>query len=235
VILHVAGPDEVEVQCNVPELGQGRDEALRNALVASTGLPAEAFTIAWADSARIGPGASMGAPVDAAARAAGRELARAGGALAEIVGLRFSGEDGLGGPPNLAATVVTLGDDGQAVGVLTAVLHGDAQDPRLVANLAEGGAHMGLGVAVSEEVVTTEGLADGRFRVLGVLKPKGCPPFSALAVNAGGASRAIAEVVVNAVPAAVGVAVAAAEGGLRARLPMKDCGVARGLGVKPPK
>lgn len=235
VSLRVASADEVEVSCNVPELGQGRDEVLLRELVAATGLDGSVFTIAWGDSAWVGPGALAQSPVDRAAYAAGRALAEAGGPLAELVGRRFVGVDEERAPANYAASLVVLGETGAVESVLTAVGAGAGQDPRLVANLAEGAAHMGLGVAVSEEVDVKEGLPEGRFRFLGVLKPKGCAGFEGLAVTLGDAPRDISEVAVTTPPAATLNAVAAFEGKARTALPMKDSAAAKALGVKPPK
>ncbi|MFN7147523.1 MAG: hypothetical protein ACK4YP_27395, partial [Myxococcota bacterium] len=57
VVLTVTGPDAIEVQCNVPELGQGRDEGLVAALVAATGLPASTFEVACPRRPSRWPGA----------------------------------------------------------------------------------------------------------------------------------------------------------------------------------
>jgi xanthine dehydrogenase molybdenum-binding subunit len=235
VVLTVAGPDSVEVQCNVPELGQGRDEALLAALVAVTGLPGDVFEIAWADSSVVGDGAPATSPVGDAARCAGALLALAGGSLADRVGERFVGEDPERAAPGWAANLAVLDATGAVRTVWTSVAMGAAQPPRLVANLAEGASHMGVGVALSEEIVETNGLPDGRLRLLGVLKPKGSPALVAVPVAREGGPREIAEVAILGVPGAIANAVAAGDGARRSALPMKDSLAARAVGVRPPR
>lgn len=235
VVLTVTGPDEVEVMCNVPELGQGRDEVLARELCRVTGLPGSAFTIVWADSAVVGTGAAATTPVEEAAAAAGQLLVEAGGALAGLVGRRFVGVASERAPGNVAVSVATLGEAGEVTSVVTATGYGERQDPRLVANLVEGASHMGLGVALSEEVEVRDDLPEGRFRFLGVLKPKGCARFEAVPVAMGGRARELSEAAMMSVPAAIAVAVATAEGRARAHLPMKDTAAARAVGVRPPK
>ncbi|MDP2309304.1 MAG: molybdopterin-dependent oxidoreductase [Pseudomonadota bacterium] len=235
VVLSVTGPGAVEVACNVPELGQGRDETLLAALVASTGLAADVFEFVWADSDVVGAGALASAPVDGAARRAGEALAAGGGPLRGRMGRRYVGEDLDRGLPGWAASLVKLDAEGALQGVWIASAVGEGQDPRLAARLAEGAAHMGVGVALSEAVDEVGGLPEGRFRMLGILRPKGSPPLHALAVSVGAGHREIAEVVVMAVPAAVANAVASAESSARTALPMKDSAAARGVGVRLPR
>jgi CO/xanthine dehydrogenase Mo-binding subunit len=235
VVLTVTGPDAVEVACNVPELGQGRDETLLAALVGATGLPPDVFEFVWGDSAEVGPGALGSAPVNVAARRAGEALVAAGGALSVHVGARFVGEDLDRGAPGWAASLVKLDGEGAIAGVWLVAASGEGQDPHLVARLAEGAAHMGVGVALSESVPEVEGLPEGRFRMLGLLKPKGSPALHARAVPVGGGHRDVAEAVMLAVPAAVASAVASAEGAVRTARPMKASAAARGVGVRLPR
>lgn len=233
VTLTVTGPDEVEIQCNVPELGQGRDEVLRGTLVALTGLPASSFVCAWADSAVVGAGAA--GPVDGAARAAGEALMAGGGTLAERVGQRYTGTAAERAPAGVSASVAWLGPAGEVVEVHTVAVAGRDQDPRLVAELAEGAAHMGVGIALSEEVETKEGFGEGRLRYLGVLKSKVSPRLVGRAVGEGADARDISEAAVISPVGAVAGAVLAGDGVLRAAFPMKDSAAARGAGVRPPR
>lgn len=233
VVLRVVAPDEVEVQCNVPELGQGRDEALVRALTITTGLPPEVFTVAWGDAEVVGRG--VVAPVEAAAAAAGHALAEGGGGLRERVGMCVVAEAPTAGPDGWAAAVVQVDAQGAVTRVATACATGTDQDPSVARNLAEGAAHMGVGVALSEEVETPDGVPEGRFRYLGVLKPKVSPPLDATAVVLGGGAREVSDAVFAATAAAVGNAVAAFEGSARRALPMKDSAAARAVGVRPPR
>ncbi len=236
VVLTVTGPDSVEVACNVPDLGQGRDETLLASLVASTGLAPEVFEFVWADSEVVGAGALASAPVDIAGRRAGAALAAGGGRLADRVGETCVGEDLDRGAPGWAASLVKLDGEGAIRGIWIAAALGEGQDPRLASRLAEGAAHMGVGVALSESVDEVGGLPEGRFRMLGFLKPKGSPALHAVPVGVGAGHREVAEVVVMAVPAALANAVAAgSEGAPRSALPMKDSAAARGVGVRLPR
>jgi len=232
VVLTVAGPDAVEVQCNVPELGQGRDETLAGALVAATGLSPRVFECAWGESDVVGPCALASAPVGEAARRAGVALAAAGGPLAGSLGLRFVGEDPDRAAPGWAAHVVERDASGAIRAVVTAVAVGDGQEPRLAARLAEGAAHMGLGVALAEEVEEKEGLPEVRFRMLGVLKPRGNPAFQVIPVAVGGGAREVSEAAILGVPGAVAGALDPA-GGQLARLPMRDTPAAKAVGARP--
>jgi len=234
VRLRVAGPDEVEVSCNVPELGQGRDETLLAALTEVTGLPAEVFSFAWADSASVGPAAPASAPVAQAARLAGHALAEAGGALADRVGDVYVGEDTARAPANVAASLAVPGPNGEVARVHTVVGAGAGQDARLVANLAEGAAHMAMGVALSEEIETKAGLGEGRLRYLGVLKAKLTPDLVGEALVLGGPERDLSEVALGAAAGAV-AGLVGADGVERDALPLKDSAAARAAGVRPPR
>jgi xanthine dehydrogenase molybdenum-binding subunit len=228
VVLTVAGPDEVEVQCSVPDLGQGRDQVLVEVLAATTGLDPGVFTVAWGRSGVVGSAAPPGAPVAEAARAAGEALRAHGGALGSMIGASFVGE----GPPAgqaWAAVRARLDEGGRLAGIEARAACGAVQDAVAVAGLAEGTAHMGLGVALSEEVPAGE----GRFRMLGVVKPRACPPLVGVPVVLGQGERDGAEVGVAAAAAAVAGAVGAARGALATPLPVKDSAAAAGVGVRP--
>jgi xanthine dehydrogenase molybdenum-binding subunit len=230
VVLTVTGPDAVEVQCNVPDLGQGRDETLLRALTDVTGLPASVFEVVWGESEVVGTGAPASAPVGEAARRAAAAMVAAGGALAGLVGQRFVGEDRERGPAGLAAVLAEL-EEGGATRRLTVAVGAGAQDPALAARLAEGAAHMGMGVALTEEVAHQDGIPDGRFRVLGVMKARVSPPIAAEIVPLDGGPREVAEAVILGVPGALAGAIDPT--GARRQLPMKDSSTARAAGARP--
>lgn len=232
VHLEVASASEVLVQCNVPELGQGRDEALVTTLSTTTGLPASAFTVEWGDSRIVGPAAL--APVEGAAAAAGALLATGGGSLAERVGLRIVGESPAAAPDGWSAQVVVLDGEGAVREVHVAALVGE-QAGGVARGLAEGAAHMGAGVALSEQVESFDGLPEFRFRMLGVLKPKVSPRIRSLVVGGTGPARDVSEAAVCATPAAIANAVSRAEGAARRSLPMKDSAAAKAAGVRQPR
>ncbi|MFZ5480061.1 MAG: molybdopterin cofactor-binding domain-containing protein [Myxococcota bacterium] len=235
VVLTVTGADAVEVQCNVPELGQGRDETLLRVLRAATGLGGDVFDFAWADGGVAGPGAPAQTPVEGAAFLAGRALAAAGGPLAGHVGRRFVGDDLARAAAGWSAQVAELDAAGALRTLHVAFATGPGQDPRLARNLAEGAAHMGAGVALAEEVAVADGAPETRFRMLGVLKAKASPAVRARAVPLPGGPRDVSEVAVMPTAGAIAAAVQAFDGVERTRLPMKETPAARAAGVRPPK
>jgi len=232
VVLDVVSADEVEVLCNVPELGHGRDAALVRVLAQATGLDPAAFTVAWGDPSATGDDAW--GPVEAAANRAGDALNALGGPLREHVGTRVHGKAPLA-PVGSAAVVVRLGAEGEVTAIHVAVPCGPEQDPLDVRRVAEGAAHMGLGVALSEEVAAVSGpngeLPETRFRMLGLLKSKVSPKIVGHVVVGGPAVDA-ADAALAATAAAVANAVSAFEGSGRASLPMKDSAAAKGVGVR---
>lgn len=232
VALEVASGAEVEVRCNVPELGQGRDAALVRIIARETGLAPGVFTVAWGDPDATGDDAW--GPVEGAAARAAEGLAALGGSLGEHVGVTIVGGADPA-PPGTAAVVVLLGAEGQVTEVHVAVPCGDDQDPLDVRRVAEGAAHMGVGAALSEEVATVTGevgpMPETRFRMLGVLKSKVSPRIVGHVV-VGGPPVDSADAAFSATAAAVANAVSAFEGSGRASLPMKDSAAARAVGVR---
>jgi CO/xanthine dehydrogenase Mo-binding subunit len=231
VVLTVASPSEIEVRCNVPELGQGRDETVLRVLRQITGLDAEVFTFPWGD-ASVGAAALAQAPVERAGRAAAEALMAEGGALEGLVGRVFVGEDPDRAAPGWSAQVAVLDEAGAVRDLHVAVAIGEEQDARLAARLAEGASHMGAGVALSEEVEVRDGLPETRLRMLGVLKPKGSPRIHAIPVAIPGGPRDVSEVAVVPTAGAIANAVSAFEGSDRVALPMRDSAAAKHAGAR---
>lgn len=229
VIAQIASGSEITLHCNVAELGQGRDAALVRIVALSSGLDPAVFTVPWGDPDVTGPDAW--GPVEAAARRCGAALRAVGGPLGDHVGERIVGE---AAPAEVgtAAAVVRLGPEGELVAVYIAVPCGEDQDPLDVRRVAEGSAHMGVGVALSEEVATMPGgLPETRFRMLGVLKSKLSPKILAKVV-VGGPPVDSADAAMAATVAAIVNAVAAFEGSARSSVPMKDSAAAKSVGVR---
>lgn len=226
VVLVVNGPAEVEVFCNVPEWGQGRDNALLAALTESTGLPAAAFEIGWGDSRQLT--ARGGGPVRDAALAAGAALMQAGGPEAQV-GQRFEGRSGPAAP-GLAGAAVQLAADGtiRRVDVLAVI---GAEETAAARSVAEGAAAMGVGLALAEEVTRSEAGEEVRFRYLGTLKAKATPTIRGSLLSGPGGDRDVAEACTAAVAAAVQCAVVAFDQRER-NVPMKDSPAAGGVGIR---
>lgn len=224
VVLRVVSAEEVEVQCNVPDFGTGRDAALISALTRVTGLPSEVFAIAWASSDVVGTGGE--GPVEQAAERAGLALRAAGGALARRVGRRFVGVSDPA-PSGWAAARVALTAEGvvDEIEVMVAVGAQEAEDARRV---AEGAAHMGLGIALSEEVTAVDGVPESRFRFLGLIREKLTPAIRVRTVAVGGPARDVADATVAAVVSAIVRAVSPEV----VALPLKTSPAARGVGVR---
>lgn len=234
VCVTVTSGSEIEVMCNVPELGQGRDAALVRILARESGLPVDVYTVVWGDPDATGDDAW--GPVEAAAVQAGQALRRVGGRLEDAVGVTVVGESEEA-PAGTAGVVVRLAEGGAIADIHVAVLCGVDQDPLDVRRVAEGAAHMGVGVALSEEVADVESehgpMPETRFRMLGVLKSKVSPKIFARVVLSGtGEAWDCADAVVAATAAAVASAVSALEGAARSQLPMKDSAAARGVGIR---
>ncbi len=234
VCLTVTSGSEIEVMCNVAELGQGRDAALVRILARESGLPPDVYTVVWGDPDVTGDDAW--GPVEAAAVLAAQALRQVGGRLEDAVGVTVVGEADEA-TVGTAAAVVRLAEGGAIADVHVAVLCGVDQDPLDARRVAEGAAHMGVGVALSEEVADVESaqgpMPETRFRMLGVLKSKVSPKIHARVVPFGaGEAWDCADAVVAATAAAVASAVSAFEGAARSRLPMKDSAAARGVGIR---
>jgi aerobic-type carbon monoxide dehydrogenase small subunit (CoxS/CutS family) len=206
VVIDVDG-EHVQVQCNVPELGQGRDERLVRVLAEAMGRAPDTFTVEWARSEDVGAGAW--GPVEVAARLAAEACTGDG---------RFVGVDPSRRGEGWAGCVATVVDG--AVPRLTVAFTGDA----LGARVAEGAAHMAFGVALSEQVPTADGVPDGRFRVLGLLKARVSPEIVAIEVDGG--EHEVGEAVAMATIAAVAGAVGEGD------LPMRTSAAARAVGVR---
>lgn len=228
VVLHILSASEIEVFCNVPELGQGRDATLLKTLMESTGLPASVFVFPFGEAERVGPAAAAAAPVDGAARRAGEALAQAGGPLSARIGQVFEGEDGARAPMGVVAALAVL-VEGQLKKIYLAAACGAQQDQDLLKNLCEGAALMGTGLALSEEVVWN-GLPETRLRMLGMIKPKNAPEIIVLPVILPGGTRDAVDVAVAASTAAVANSLAAGP-----HLPLRDTAAAKAIGARPSK
>src|SRR5207249_10606459 len=80
--------------------------------------------------------------------------------------------------------VVILGDDGRIERVVAAHDVGRAINPRLCAEQMEGGVHMGLGYALSENFTSTGGRPDSLLlRDLGIVSAKDMPKVDVILIE----------------------------------------------------
>jgi len=133
------------------------------------------------------------------------------------------------------ASVVTLDATGKVLAAESLGAAGPDAAPTLALGQLEGGLMWGLGAALVEELLCTDGLPDVRIRNMGLLKAPLTPPLSGVLVPKAGGPRALGEVASLAVAPAVAAALAQVEGKARTSLPMRDNEAAWGVGAKRPR
>jgi xanthine dehydrogenase molybdenum-binding subunit len=132
-----------------------------------------------------------------------------------------------------ATQVVILDDDGRLERVVAAHDVGRAINPVLCAGQIEGGVHMGLGYALSEDFPCTNGVPDSLLiRDLGILKAKDTPEIEVILVEVpddvgGYGSKGVGEIGLVPTAGAVAAALHSFDGKRRFELPMIDAPAAR--------
>ena len=132
-----------------------------------------------------------------------------------------------------ATQVVILDDDGRLAKVIAAHDVGRAINPMLVEGQIEGGVHMGLGQALSEEFVVDGGVpVTETLKSLHIVPPTGMPPVECILVEEPQpegpfGAKGVGEASMVPTAAAVAGALHAFDGVRRSRLPMKDSPAAR--------
>ena len=99
---------------------------------------------------------------------------------------------------------------------------------------------MGIGYALSEELVIEDGVPDTKFRNLGIIKAKDCPKITTVLVehpDIGGpwGAKGIGEIGLVPTAPAIGAAMHSHDGIWRTKLPMKDTPAGKGVGARIPK
>jgi xanthine dehydrogenase molybdenum-binding subunit len=230
------------------EMGQGVHTVLRQIVCEELGLQPEQVRVLVDTERELETGqttASRGtflggnAVIDAA-----RKL-KAAGPLEQLVGQEFAGEyrvdwttaSDADEPVTHAAyawatQVVLLDDDGRVEKVIAAHDVGTAIQPLLVEGQIEGGVHMSLGQALSEEYVL-EGCVPQTetLKSLHVIPPPGMPPVECILVEEPQpegpyGAKGVGEAAVVPTAAATAAALHAFDGIRRTRLPMKDSAAA---------
>src|SRR5262245_3299861 len=134
-----------------------------------------------------------------------------------------------------AAQVVLLDDQGKLEKVVVANDVGRAINPRLCAEQMEGGVHMGLGYALSENFTSTNGIPDALgLRDVGLVRAKHMPPVDVILVEVpdevgGYGAKGVGEIGCVATAGAVAGALQSFDGVRRYRLPMDDAEAAQPL------
>ena len=132
-----------------------------------------------------------------------------------------------------ATQVVVLDADGRIANVVAAHDVGRVLNRTLVEGQVEGGVHMGLGQALSEEFVIREGVpVTDTLKSLGIIPAAGMPPVETILVEEPQpegplGAKGIGEAVLVPTAAAVAEALYRFDGIRRTRLPMRDSAAAR--------
>jgi xanthine dehydrogenase molybdenum-binding subunit len=127
-----------------------------------------------------------------------------------------------------AAQVAILNQDGVVERVVVANDVGRAINPRLCAEQMEGGVHMGLGYALSENFTSTDGVPDSlRLRDMGIVRAKDMPEVDVILIEVpdevgGYGAKGVGEIGCVATAGAVAGALHSYDGIRRVRLPMDD-------------
>ena len=127
-----------------------------------------------------------------------------------------------------ATQVVILDDEGRLAKVIAAHDVGRAINPTLVEGQIEGGVHMGLGQALSEEFVVENGVpVTETLKSLHIIPPTGMPEVECILVEEPQpegpyGAKGVGEAALVPTAAAVAGALHAFDGIRRTRLPMKD-------------
>ena len=127
-----------------------------------------------------------------------------------------------------ATQVVILNDEGRIERVVVANDVGRAINPRLCAEQMEGGVHMGLGYALSEDFPSTNGVPDTlALRDLGIVPAKQMPKVDVILIEVpdevgGYGAKGVGEIGCVATAPAVAAALHAYDGIRRFSMPMQD-------------
>jgi len=254
VAIEVLDGGRVEVSTGYTEMGQGLHTVLRQVVCQETGLRPEIMTVRTVSEPDIECGMTTASRATALCTAAGQIAARQlAGALAqvsleELAGRRFHGEficDFTTAPGQevaepvthmafgYATQVVVLGEEGKIEKVVAAHDVGHAINPLLCAGQIEGGVHMGLGYALSENFPCTDGRPDSLLlRDLGILRAAHTPPIDVILVEVpdavgGYGSKGVGEIGLVPTAGAVAGALYAHDGIRRTSLPMTDAPAAK--------
>jgi xanthine dehydrogenase molybdenum-binding subunit len=253
-ILRVEDDGTVTLFHSWTEMGQGVHTALAQIACEELGLSPDRVrvvvdTIRDLDTGQCTASRSTAlggrAVIEAAARL---KAALNGGRLADLAGREFYGEVVVdwtykpGHGPEGAAThfaygwatqVVILDDDGRIDRVVAAHDVGKVLNPTLLEGQIEGAVHMGLGYALSEELVLERGVpVTDTLKSLGIIPSWGMPRVECLFVEeyqpeGPYGAKGVGEVGMCPTAAAVAGALHAYDGIWRTRLPMRDAPAAR--------
>jgi CO/xanthine dehydrogenase Mo-binding subunit/aerobic-type carbon monoxide dehydrogenase small subunit (CoxS/CutS family) len=244
------GP-RLEVLTGYTEMGQGIFTTVRQAVCEETGISPDIMTVRWDRElgAKCGEAwASRATTLScAAAQRAGQKLAAdlKEFPLEKLVGREYQGEyvcdfttrpgtpEAAKNPTthmtfSYACQLVILGQDGRMERVVAAHDVGHAINPKACAGQIEGGVHMGLGYALSENFTSTNGVPDSLLlRDCGILGAKHTPQIDVILIEVpdeigGYGAKGAGEIGLVPTAGAVAAALYSYDGIRRFSLPMQD-------------
>lgn len=255
LIIRVLDGPRLEVLTGYTEMGQGIFTTVRQAVCEETGISPDIMTVRWDRElgAKCGEAwASRATTLScAAAQRAGQKLAAdlKELPLEKLVGREYRGEyvcdftTRPGTPAALknptthmtfsyACQLVILDDNGRLERVVAAHDVGHAINPKACAGQIEGGVHMGLGYALSENFTSTDGVPDSLLlRDCGILGAKQTPQIDVILIEVpdeigGYGAKGAGEIGLVPTAGAVAAALHSYDGIRRYNLPMQDSAAA---------
>jgi xanthine dehydrogenase molybdenum-binding subunit len=254
VAIEVLDSGRLVLETGFTEMGQGLHTILRQVVHHESGVDPEIMDVRTVSLPEVECGMTTASRATALCTAAGRnaatQLAEAlsSARLDELAGRRFTGEyicdftTAPGAPVEepvthmafgYATQVVMLDEEGRLLKVVAAHDVGRAINPQSCAGQIEGGVHMGLGYALSEDFPCVEGRpVHGGLRDLGILRAAHTPEIDVILIEVpdgvgGYGSKGVGEIGLVPTAGAVAAALRAHDGIWRNALPMSDAPAAQ--------
>jgi xanthine dehydrogenase molybdenum-binding subunit len=258
VVIRVIDEGHVEILNGYTEMGQGLYTATMQAVCEETALPDSIMSVRWDKELGAICGETWASRATtlscAAAQKAAHQLAEdlKTASLGQLAGREYTGSVVYSfttrpGTPeaekdptthftfSYATQVVILDDEGQLARVVAAHDVGRAINPRLCAEQMEGGVHMGLGYALSENFTSTNGRPDSlKMRDFGLVPARQMPDVDIILIEVpdevgGYGAKGVGEIGCVATASAVASALHSYDGIRRFKLPMEDAKAAAPL------
>ncbi|HWF38678.1 MAG TPA: molybdopterin cofactor-binding domain-containing protein [Candidatus Acidoferrales bacterium] len=251
VLIRVQEGGKLEILTGYTEMGQGLFTTVRQAVCEETGLSPEIMNVHWDKNIGAKCGETWASRATTLSCAAAQ---RAAGELAadlkhtpieKLAGRQYRGDyvcdfttrpgtpDALTNPTthltfSYATQLVILDDEGKLERVVAAHDVGHAINPKACAGQIEGGVHMGLGYALSEDFRSTNSVPDSLLlRDTGILQAKHTPRVDVILIEVpdevgGYGAKGAGEIGLVPTAGAVAAALHSYDGIRRTKLPMDD-------------
>lgn len=255
-IIRVLEGGRLEVLTGYTEMGQGVFTTIRQAVCEETGLASEIMQVRWDKALGAKCGETWASRATTLSCAATQRAARhlfedlKHATLEQLAGREYAGDyvcnfttkpgtpEALTNPTthmtfSYATQVVILNDDGRMERVVAAHDVGRAINPKGCAGQVEGGVHMGLGYALSENFPSTNAVPDSLLlQDCGILKAKNTPRIDVILIEVpdevgGYGAKGAGEIGLVPTAGAVAGALYAYDGIRRFSLPMDDAPAAQ--------